>query len=99
MMWLACAILLVLPSSSPRAAAAQAVPRGLRNLLEMLIVFLRDEVARKAIPHGAERFLGYLLTTFFFILSCNLLGLIPGAGDRHGQHLGHRDTGDRWRSS
>jgi ATP synthase subunit 6 len=38
---------------------------------------LRDEVVRKSIPHGADRYLGFLMSTFFFILMCNLLGLVP----------------------
>jgi len=77
MMWVVCAILLFVFARAARRAK-DPVPRGLRNVLEVLIVFLRDEVARKSIPHGADRFLGYLMTTFFFILTCNLLGLIPG---------------------
>jgi len=77
MMWIACAILLFIFVRAARQAK-QPVPHGLRNMLEVLIVYLRDEVAVKSIPHGSERFLGYLMTTFFFILTCNLLGLVPG---------------------
>jgi F-type H+-transporting ATPase subunit a len=50
----------------------------------VLILFIRDEVARKSIGPGADRFVGYLLTTFFFILGCNLLGLIPGGASATG---------------
>jgi F-type H+-transporting ATPase subunit a len=64
--------------------AGEMVPRGLRNVLEILIVFIRDEVARKAIGPGADRFVPYLLTTFFFILCCNLAGLIPGGATATG---------------
>ena len=54
-------------------------PRGIvQNSFETLIIFVRDEIA---IPNlGKERykqFLPYLLTAFFFILTCNFLGLIP----------------------
>jgi F-type H+-transporting ATPase subunit a len=77
MMWIASALLVLIFALAARRAK-DPVPSGLRGLLEVLIVFLRDEVARKMIGPGADRFLGYLLTTFFFILSCNLLGLIPG---------------------
>jgi F-type H+-transporting ATPase subunit a len=77
MMWVASAILVILFSLAARRSR-EPVPRGLRGLLELFIVFIRDEVARKMIPHHADRYLGYLLTTFFFILTCNLLGLIPG---------------------
>jgi F-type H+-transporting ATPase subunit a len=76
MMWIACALLLLLFGRAARRAK-DPVPHGLRNMLEVLIVFLRDEVVRKSIPHGADRYLPYLMTTFFFILMCNLLGLVP----------------------
>jgi len=54
------------------------VPRGLRNVFEVIILFIRDEVARKSIGPSADRYVPYLLSTFFFILACNLLGLVPG---------------------
>jgi F-type H+-transporting ATPase subunit a len=76
MMWIACTILFILFGLASRRRK-EAVPRGLRNMLEVLMLFIRDEVARKSIPVGADRFVGYLLTTFFFILACNLLGLVP----------------------
>ena len=83
MMWIASAILLGAFVLAGRRRH-EAVPRGLRNMLETMMVFLRDEVARKSIPHGADRFVGYLMTTFFFILTCNLLGLVPGAATATG---------------
>jgi len=55
------------------------------NALEAMIVFIRDQVARPAIGgHDADRFLPFLLTAFFFILTCNLLGLVPWAGSATG---------------
>ncbi len=61
-------------------------PKGsLTNLLESMVVFIRDEVARPAIGHhDADRFMPYLLTVFFFIVGCNLLGLVPWAGSATG---------------
>jgi F-type H+-transporting ATPase subunit a len=58
------------------------VPHGrFRNAFEAMLVFIRDEVARPAIgKHDADRFLPLLWTMFFFILVCNLLGLIPWLG-------------------
>lgn len=79
MMWAACAVLLVLFGLAARRVK-ETVPRGWRNLFEVLIVFVRDDVARKSMGAEGERYVGYLLTTFFFILACNLLGLIPGLG-------------------
>ena len=63
-----------------------AAPKGsLTNLLEAMVVFIRDDVARPAIGrHDADRFLPYLLTVFFFILTCNLFGLLPWAGSATG---------------
>jgi F-type H+-transporting ATPase subunit a len=49
------------------------------NIFEAMVLFIRDQVARPAIGgHGADKFLPYLWTLFFFILFNNLLGLVPG---------------------
>jgi F-type H+-transporting ATPase subunit a len=55
-------------------------PQGMSNLMETLIVFLRDEVAKPSIGKEADRFMPFLLTVFFFIFFSNLLGLIPFIG-------------------
>jgi F-type H+-transporting ATPase subunit a len=82
MMWTACAIILLLLGLAARRR--RLVPRGLHNAIEMVIVFVRDELARKNIgPHG-DRYLPYLLSTFVFILTCNLLGLVPYAATATG---------------
>jgi len=66
--------------------ASGARPRGrIWNLLEAMVVFIRDEVARPAIgDHDAHRFLPFLWTLFFFILGCNLMGMFPWAGSPTG---------------
>ncbi|MCS7082643.1 MAG: F0F1 ATP synthase subunit A [Bacteroidetes bacterium] len=56
-----------------------SAPRGAwQNLWEAIVLFIRDEVA---IPNLGQRhyqrYMPYLLTAFFFILFCNLLGLVP----------------------
>lgn len=51
------------------------------NFFEAMLLFVRDEVALPAMgKHDAERFTPLLWTMFFFILTCNLLGLIPWLG-------------------
>ena len=55
-------------------------PKGIQSLMEPLIVFIRDEVARPSIGKKYEKFMPFLLTIFFFILICNFLGLIPFLG-------------------
>ncbi len=78
MMWIVSAILLLVFGWVGRRVGSGHVPGRLRSALEVMVVYIRDEVARKAIGPGADRYVGYLLTTFFFILLCNLLGLVPG---------------------
>ena len=62
------------------------MPRGRWwNFLETMLVFIRDQVARPAIgKHDADRFLPLLWSLFFFILVCNLLGMIPWLGSPTG---------------
>lgn len=53
-------------------------PKGLQSLLEPLILFIRDDIAKASIGEKHyERFTPFLLTIFFFILLNNLLGLVP----------------------
>lgn len=53
-------------------------PKGLQSLLEPLIIFIRDDIAKSSIGEKRyEKFMPYLLTTFFFIFFNNLFGLIP----------------------
>src|SRR5262249_49270059 len=61
-------------------------PKGrVWNLLEAMLVYIRDDVARPAIgEHDADRFVPLLWTMFFFVLVCNLLGLVPWAGSATG---------------
>jgi F-type H+-transporting ATPase subunit a len=48
------------------------------NIIEMLVLFVRDEIAIKTIgKEYGPKYVGYLLSAFFFILFLNLLGLIP----------------------
>jgi len=57
-------------------------PKGLQSVLEPLILFIRDDIARPVIGEKKyQRFMPYLLTVFFFILINNLLGLLPGAAN------------------
>jgi F-type H+-transporting ATPase subunit a len=69
-----------------RHVAKQRVTRGrFMNAFEMLVLAIRDKVARASIGgHGADVFVPYLLTVFFFILFNNLFGLLPGGGSATG---------------
>jgi len=53
-------------------------PKGFQNLIEAVILFIRDDVAIPLIgAHKYKKYFPYLLTLFFFILLNNLMGLIP----------------------
>lgn len=55
------------------------------NLFESMLLFIRDGAARPAIGHhDADKFLPLIWTLFFFILFCNLLGMLPWAGSPTG---------------
>lgn len=61
-----------------RGVGRETAPKGLfQNLFESLVIFVRDEIARPNLGDKTDRFLPYLLTVFFFIYTCNLLGLVP----------------------
>jgi F-type H+-transporting ATPase subunit a len=76
-LWVAALILLFLLSTAARRNSSRAVPTGLGNLVEVVVVFIRDEVVLPTIGREGLRFLPFFLTLFFFILVCNLLGLVP----------------------
>ncbi len=79
MMWLASALLLLVVLTATRKRSL--VPRGAYNFVELLVAFVRNELAVPNIgKKDADRFLPYLLTAFFFILFVNLFGLIPYSG-------------------
>ncbi|MBW8242670.1 F0F1 ATP synthase subunit A [Muricauda oceani] len=53
------------------------IPTGFGRILEPLVLYVRDEIAKPNIGHKYRQFTGYLLTVFFFIWILNLLGLTP----------------------
>jgi len=58
--------------------SAGRAPHGLHNLVEPVVIFIRDEIALPSIGQkNMDRFMPFLLTLFFFILINNLVGLIP----------------------
>ena len=79
-LFITCTIMVVLFLLVAKAyrQRGEKAPKGLQSLFEMLIVYVRDDIARKAINEKhVDRYLPYLITVFFFIFINNLLGLIP----------------------
>jgi len=55
------------------------------NLLEVFLLFIRNDVARPCIgKHDADRFMPFLWTIFLFVLGCNLIGMVPWMGSPTG---------------
>ena len=58
--------------------ATEAAPGGFTGLMEMMIMMVNDEIIRPSVGEKEYRkYAPYLLTAFFFIFLCNLLGLVP----------------------
>ncbi|MCI0707774.1 MAG: F0F1 ATP synthase subunit A [Ignavibacteriae bacterium] len=70
-------VLIIFAVAAARQNKKNLVPRGLGNLMEVFIVFMRDEVVLPNMGKAGLRYMPYVLTTFFFILIMNLAGLIP----------------------
>lgn len=71
-------LMLLLFGSLAKQYKSKKVPTGFGRVLEPLVIYVRDEIARPNIGDKKYRqFTGYLLTVFFFIWILNLLGLTP----------------------
>lgn len=66
-------------SECARAASEGRAPRGLGAVMEQAVLFIRDAVLKPAMPHHERSpyFIALFATLFCFILTCNLLGLMP----------------------
>jgi F-type H+-transporting ATPase subunit a len=84
-MILALTLLVVLMTSIARkyktGQGVTTAPKGWQNVMEPVITFVRDDVAKPNLGHKWQKYLPYLLTVFFFILINNLFGLIPGSAN------------------
>jgi len=71
-------VMLRLAAKYKRGVGREEAPHGTwQNLMEVFIVFLRDEVTKPTIGRKWKRYFPYIATVFFFILLGNLLGLVP----------------------
>ncbi len=76
-LWLVAILLLIAFKIAANAYKKSLIPHGFTNFMEVMIMFVRDDIAKPTIGKGYEKFLPYLLTVFFFILFSNFIGLIP----------------------
>ena len=92
-------MLLIFPAITRRYRDGEHVPTGTRNFFEAILVYLRNDVVKPILGDKTDRYIPYLWTLFFFILFCNLLGLLPidlltgkllRPGPPRPRHLRHR---------
>ncbi|MFN7133249.1 MAG: F0F1 ATP synthase subunit A [Myxococcales bacterium] len=82
-MWVAALIaFLILARAAPKKG--QLVPKGVGTMVELIVLFVRDEIAKKNIGDNYRRYTPFLLTCFFWILVMNLIGLVPWSGTATG---------------
>jgi F-type H+-transporting ATPase subunit a len=81
-----------------RSGVDAMVPTGASNGLEAVCEYLRKEVAEPALQEHTDRFIKYIWSVFFFVLTVNILGLlpIPVVSNLFGTHLGGAATGNIW---
>lgn len=74
------------------------VPRGFASFVELVCDYFRKQVAEPLLGEHADRFVKYIWTVFFFVLTMNLLGLLPLATvfAPLGVHVGGTATGNIW---
>jgi F-type H+-transporting ATPase subunit a len=79
MMLLSSGILIAMFALAMRPGRLAGAPQGWTNALESLVVFIRDEMAYNSMGERYGRmFTPFLCTLFFFVLTCNLIGMVPG---------------------
>ncbi|HTN47084.1 MAG TPA: F0F1 ATP synthase subunit A [Flavipsychrobacter sp.] len=64
-----------------KSGGSQKAPSGFQNALEVVIIFIRDEVAKPNLGNKFLKYMPFLLSVFFFIWINNLLGLLPGGAN------------------
>jgi F-type H+-transporting ATPase subunit a len=74
---LACVLLIGAAASSRRHHAEAGHTRGFAGGIEAMALYLRNEVVLPNVGHHGQAFVPFALTLFFFILCCNLLGMLP----------------------
>ncbi|MDQ3022217.1 MAG: F0F1 ATP synthase subunit A [Bacteroidota bacterium] len=77
MMFLAAIILVCFLMYAVSSNKKKRVPRGIGNVVESLVVFIRDEIVVPNLGPEGLKLMPFFLTLFFFIMISNLLGLFP----------------------
>ncbi len=52
-------------------------PKGFVGFVEMMVMYVVEDIIKPGVGKGYEKYTPYLLTCFFFIFTCNVMGLMP----------------------
>lgn len=58
-----------------------SAPSGSQGFMEVIIIFVREEIAKVNLGDRWMKYMPYLLTVFFFILINSLFGMLPGSAN------------------
>ncbi len=70
-------LLITAGNASQKQHATEGRSRGFAGAIEAMALYLRNEVVLPNVGHHGEGFVPFALTLFFFILVCNLFGMLP----------------------
>lgn len=83
MMWIGCLVLFLIfiPAASIISRDPMKVQGRFATAVEALVGFIKNDVVEPSMPGHGRAYYHYMLTLFFFILSGNLMGIIPPVGE------------------
>ena len=76
-LWISFLLLFLVLRKAVKANSKSLVPKGIGNVVETLVVYVRDEIVMPTIGKAGIKILPFFLTIFFFILVLNMIGLVP----------------------
>jgi F-type H+-transporting ATPase subunit a len=77
MMLIVAVLMIVTLSYAASSNKKRKHPKGVGNFIELMVLFVKDDIVIPSMGKVGVNFLPFFLTLFFFILFINFLGLIP----------------------
>lgn len=77
MIFVASLLLILIMAYAASKNKKNKIPKGIGNMVEAIVVFIRDEIVIPNMGKEGLKLLPFFLTLFFFILIANLIGLFP----------------------
>lgn len=74
-MWAGCVALVAIFLLAARRRGL--APKGIRTVLEAMLLFIREDIVKRTMGDHGTRYFPVVATLFFFILTCNWVGLVP----------------------